>query len=871
MAGAMRGRFFKKRLCARISATVVGCFHGYLFADTASPEFNARFLYGNAALHTDISRFYTSEVEPGIYDADVLLNKKHVARLSIEIRKNEEGESEICWPSNVGEFLGLDAARVSDRGFDKYGGHSARLLLPADSFCGNLGLYIPNAKAEFDTSEQTLSVSIPQFYLAHASRDRIDPELWDYGIPAGLLSYRVNHQELSGAGRHLRSTSALLDMGVNIGMWRIRHDGYLSYDNTIGRRYRLGRIYAQRAIPRWRAQLTLGEGHTRGELFESSSYRGVNLASEDRMLPDSQRAYAPVVRGVARTDARVTISQQGRVLHETQVAAGAFEISELYGTGYGGNLTVTVAESDGQVQQFEVPFAVVPQMIREGQRRFNVVLGQLRGPGLHNPPALAELTFKSGIKGAATVFGGLRASRDYMAWMAGGALNTRLGALSADVTFSYSSLDSGSEGRKVMRGYSTRLTYSKNLVDWGTYLSIAAYRYSTHGYMTLDELALATQRRLEFGPGWPSNRLKSRLDLSLNQRLGHQGGALTLNASNLAYRSHGQRISHLSLGYGHTFKTLSYNILIQRGREWSLFRQESARTSNSLHLNLVMPLGGRPGIPRLNTSLVRNARGGNSVRNGVSGTLGSDRRGSYTLATSLTQGRSLFNGGVHYQLPQGSFTSSFTHGRDLHQWSLGFGGGAIIHGGGITLSQPLGDTAGLVYIPNTPNVLIASQVGIKTNRQGYAVVPRMMPYRRNTITMDPKELSRDIELESASLTTIPAHGAVVRMIVSASSGRGVLMEALTATGDPLPFGVDVVDDAGVVKGVVGQASRLWVHGIDERGRLWIRRGNVDDEQCVIDYDLQGKDADDVLVVHCKPVRMSEAIEIHEVVDAISGH
>ncbi|KYF17681.1 hypothetical protein AIZ04_25550, partial [Salmonella enterica subsp. enterica serovar Typhimurium] len=77
-----------------------------------------------------------------------------------------------------------------------------------------------------------------------------------------------------------------------------------------------------------------------GELFDSTQFRGVQLASDDRMLPDSERGFAPVVRGVANSNAKVRISQNGLTIYETTVAPGAFEIDDLYPTGYGGDLIV---------------------------------------------------------------------------------------------------------------------------------------------------------------------------------------------------------------------------------------------------------------------------------------------------------------------------------------------------------------------------------------------------------------------------------------------------------------------------------------------------------------------------------------------------
>src|SRR5256885_9527612 len=119
--------------------------------------------------------------------------------------------------------------------------------------------------------------------------------------------------------------------------------------------------------------------------MDSTSFRGIRLNSDDRMLPDSQRGYAPLVRGVANTNARVTITQNGIKLYETTVAPGAFVINDLYPTGYGGDLQVSITEANGAVRSFAVPYAAVPLSLREGQDRYSLTAGGGGHPP-HNPP-----------------------------------------------------------------------------------------------------------------------------------------------------------------------------------------------------------------------------------------------------------------------------------------------------------------------------------------------------------------------------------------------------------------------------------------------------------------------------------------------------
>lgn len=53
------------------------------------------------------------------------------------------------------------------------------------------------------------------------------------------------------------------------------------------------------------------------------------------MLPDSEQGFAPVVRGIANSDAQVVIKQNGYVIYQTWVSAGPFEIKDLSRNGGG--------------------------------------------------------------------------------------------------------------------------------------------------------------------------------------------------------------------------------------------------------------------------------------------------------------------------------------------------------------------------------------------------------------------------------------------------------------------------------------------------------------------------------------------------------
>lgn len=112
---------------------------------------------------------------------------------------------------------------------------------------------------------------------------------------------------------------------MNIGPWRLRNtsnwgsdNGWQSINTTLGR-----------DVKALRSQLQIGQTYTNGELFDSVQMTGVKLETDTSMQPSGLQGFAPVVRGIANSDAKVTIKQNGYTIYQTNVSPGPFEIRDL--------------------------------------------------------------------------------------------------------------------------------------------------------------------------------------------------------------------------------------------------------------------------------------------------------------------------------------------------------------------------------------------------------------------------------------------------------------------------------------------------------------------------------------------------------------
>ena len=126
----------------------------------------------------------------------------------------------------------------------------------------------------------------------------------------------------------------------------------------------------------FRSQFSAGDIFSDPDLFDSVRYRGLKLASDEGMRADSERGYAPVIRGVAQTSAKVEIRQNDYILYTSNVPPGPFEISDIYPSGSNGDLEITVIEADGTRHVTRQAFSALPIMVREGQLKYSVLAGE---------------------------------------------------------------------------------------------------------------------------------------------------------------------------------------------------------------------------------------------------------------------------------------------------------------------------------------------------------------------------------------------------------------------------------------------------------------------------------------------------------------
>ncbi|WP_129374305.1 fimbria/pilus outer membrane usher protein [Pseudomonas aeruginosa] len=819
-------------------------------------EFDDRLLLGSSLGGGDLSRFnQDGRIDPGRYHVDVYLNERFASRSEVSFLANPaSGAVEPCLEEDfLRQRLGAkpgEKPRKSDEG----------------AHCAFLDTRLPGSRFSLDVARLRLDLSVPQALLDLKPRGYVSPEEWDAGDSMGFVNYDTNlYRSDYRGGESGRSDYAYvgLNSGINLGLWRLRHQSnytYSRYNGQARRKWNSIRTYAQRALPAWRSELTAGESYTAGNLLGSIGYRGLSLATDDRMLPESLRRYAPQVRGTAATAARVVISQNGRKIREVNVAPGPFVIDDLYDSAYAGDLDVQVFEADGSVSSFSVPFASVPESMRPGLSRYSFTLGQARQYG-DGDDLFADFTYQRGMSNALTANLGLRVADDYLAMLGGGVLATRFGAFGLNSTYSSARVEDGA--RK--QGWRIGLDYSRTFQPTGTTLTLAGYRYSTEGYRELGDV-LGSRDALRHGDTWDSGSYKQRnqFNLLVSQALGGYGN-LYLSGSSSDFYDGKSRDTQLQFGYSNTWGQLSYNLAWSRqtttyyqeqgdqdpGVELLRRDRRSGQRNDTLTLSVSMPLGSSSRAPTLSAMATRrsgDSRGG-SLQTGLNGTLGDERTWSYALSANRDSevADTTWNGTLQKQAALATVNAGYAQGDRYRQYSGGIRGALVAHRDGLTLGPSVGDTFALVEAKGASGAAIRGGQGARIDGNGYALAPSLSPYRYNPISLDPVGIDPDAELLETERKVAPYAGASVRVTFRTLTGHPLLIQARREDGSVLPLGAVVVDDGGAAIGMVGQGGQVYARAENQRGRLLVQWGTARKERCELPYDLAGVPRDQALI------------------------
>lgn len=792
-------RKFIVTLCSALIA-------GYACSALASQSgtmvtFNTDVLDINDRSRIDLSQFSRpGYVMPGSYVMGVQINKSSLPERTILFLApdNDPSGSEACLTPDLVEQFGLTQEAREPLTWFRNGQCLDTESLKGMSIRADLGAGI-------------LYITLPQRYQEYSAENWDPPSRWDEGINGVLTDYNVNawfnHQAMMTA-RNSQTLSGSGTSGINVDAWRFRADWQTQYRHTTGQPasthylWAWNRYYLYRAIPALRARFTFGENYLTSDMFNSFRYRGANLISDDNMLPPNLRGYAPEVVGVAKTNARVIIRQQGQVIYDATVAAGPFRIQDIRNIA-AGKLDVTVEEQDGSQQNFSTDVANTPYLSRPGLVRYKFAAGKTATAGHHSDePGFVAGEFSVGVNNTWSLYSGVLSAGTYNALAVGSGRDLgSLGAMSFDLTESYARLMQ--EGTK--RGKAYRLSFTRRFDTTDSQFTFSAHRFTDQNFMSMTDYLSARYQGLVKTAG-----SKELYSLIFSQPFREYNASAYINYT---HQSSWTRPA-----------TDTWNVTISRYFDMNRFKNLSVNLTGYRtryeygqdkggYISLSVPWG-ENGTVSLENRVIKN-------NNGFSASI-YDRAGennTYRVSVGAAQhNQRSFSGYLTHEGSASRITATASAQQAKYtSLSLSAQGGVTATPKGVAMhavrmpgsTRIMLDTAGIPAIPVKDHSRVTY-----TNHFGKAIISDISSYYRNSFSIDLGKIGDNVEALRSVVQGTLTEGAIGYRQFGMLAGRKALATIRLPDGTMPPFGATVFNADKVQTGIVGENGETWLTGMN---------------------------------------------------------
>ncbi len=815
------------RTLPRASAIIV-LLLTYPDSAVAEETFDTHFMMGGMK-DQKLSNFHIDDKKPmpGDYELDIYVNKQWRGKYDIAV---DEDPDNTCIPYAMLSKLGISTRGLAQK-------------KPAD--CLALKTVVRGGSYSFDIGTFRLDLAVPQAFVNEVEAGYVLPENWDRGINAFYTSYYLSQyfSDYKHAGNN-KSTYARFSSGINLLGWQLHSDAsYNKADDSRGE-WKSNTLYLERGIGSMLATLRAGEMYTSADIFDAVRFRGVRIYRDMQMLPESKQNFTPLVQGIARSNALVTIEQNNFIVYQKEVPPGPFAIADLQLAGGGADLDVTVKEADGSVTRYLVPFAAVPNMLQPGVAKYDVVAGRSAIEGASNQADFAQLSYQYGVNNVLTLYGGTMLSDDYYAFTLGTGWNTRLGAISVDATRSHSKQDNGD----VFDGQSYQIAYNKYLTQTATRFGLAAYRYSSRDYRTFNDHVWADNRReykrdendiYDIGDYYQNDfGRKNSFSANVSQSLPEGWGSLALSSLWRDYWGRSGSSKDYQLSYSNRWRQIGYTVSASQTYD------DDRREDKRFNLFFSIPFAWGDGIttPRrhvnLSNSTLFDDKGFASNNTGLTGTLGQRDQFNYGVNVSHQRQRSETTAGANltWNTPFAMLNGSYSQSSEYTQSGASLSGGVVAWSGGVNLANQLSETFAVMQAPGLEGAWVNGQKYRTTDKKGTVVYDNLTPYRENPLMLDTSQSESETELRGNRKVVAPYRGAVMQVEFATDRRKPWFIRALRRDGSPLAFGYEVEDEHGHNIGVVGQGSQLFIRTNDVPPVIYVATGRAQQNKCAITFD-----------------------------------
>ena len=652
------------------------------------------------------------------------------------------------------------------------------------------------AKTDFATQSLALTFS-PQSFESTRQVEALPVKLKvDKVLPSVFFNYDLNLalNKLSSLPAS-RDLGALTEIGVSnsAGVLTSTAVGRSLLSNGAGSLpaswIRLETTFA-RNLPDTNRTLRVGDSVTRASLLGRNAYfGGLQYGSNFALTPGFISQPLPTISGLSSAPSTVDLYVNNVLRQTSNVPTGPFTLTNLPTFNGSGDARLVVRDLLGRETVIVQPFFSSSQLLAVGLSDWSVEAGALRRDlGLSSAnygAGFASGTYKHGLRPDLTVEGRAEVTRDVQ--------TASLGAIAA--------LAGRVLGRTaVMSSRSPLLGAGNQWLLGGDYVD------ATRSAGVQLQGATLNFRQL----GQDLQTLPVRYQLSGNASYYIDSKSSLSAGFAVVDRFDSQRISTLSVGY-------NMRVFNRGSLQVSLGRSITQAAANSLVMTLVLPM---------EANVVRSAglelrAGQNSAYASATSNPSENDVVGWRVLAAQNQTGTRAEAGLNYASRYARMSGDVSQNAGQTAARIGASGGLLAADGRVFASQRVSDSFALVEVPGYANLNIslgATSLG-RTNADGVAIVPRLLPYQVNSIRLNADELPISAEIDNIELITVPAARSGVKLVFATRAGRAALLRLVLDDDQPAPAGATLRVDGQSQEFYVARRGEAYVTGLAASSRI----------------------------------------------------
>lgn len=547
-----------------------------------------------------------------------------------------------------------------------------------------------------------------------------------------------------------------------------------------------------RDFPQSNVTLKLGDTTTRPSMWGQAVYfGGIQLARNFGLTPGFVTQPIPVISGTSSAPSTVELYINDSLRQTSAVPPGPFVIDNFPLLTGSGQARLVVRDVLGRETVITQPFFTSSNLLDEGLSDWSVEAGATRLNLGANDSSYDKRfgagMYRYGLTPRLTGEARLEVMRDLRNAGVGATYSLPFQLL-GQAAIALSDTDNG-RGRQWILGLDH---------DDGRHLFNTRIQRASRDYRQLGRDALTLPNRTELSASYTySTDDFGALGVALARIETYDRGTLSTYSANYSMKV-GQRSS------------LTFNAT----------RVTGSSSGTSVGMYLTVPLDSQ----RVASASASRKTGKLDAYTSVTQGLPAETGVGWRVLGGVRQDDPYSEGSVYYQGNRALLTADASASRDQQSLRLGAQGAFVFVDGKFFASRRVDSSFALVEVAGYPNVGVGFQGTplTRTDEAGYALLPRLLPYQKNSIRLDPSELPISAEIDNIEQVAVPAARSGVKVTFPVRSGRGALIKIVLDDGEPAPAGAPLELVGDTKEFFVARRGEAFVTGLQARNTLRLK-------------------------------------------------